>query len=235
MNKDWDNEKRVNWCCAVMMEGEANEVFGDDLFEIKESKLKDAGLGLFTKNAIPKHVPIVKYPIHYLVKLEGEASEMAWARGLYDFKENKDAVIHSQTLKDYSVSICEDIGAFGDPAFTNNKTLCGHMCNDRGFHPDKKYNDKLNNAILYLGDVWSIKDIGEDEEIYVSYGEAFWDSRYLREKKMEDDIINATDETTEKKREETRPEKCDRDTEDNEVVSGGQKTDNGDGDGNNSC
>ena len=99
---------------------------------------------------------------------------MAWCPSLYGEITEVDASAKAETLLQNNLIISEGIRGMGDTTFINNKVLCGHMANDRGFNPYKEYKESLNNSYFYLGDVWSARDIEEGEEIYVSYGKQYW-------------------------------------------------------------
>ena len=195
MNEDWDEKQKLDWLCAVMGETNKNEEGGDEWFEIKQSSLKNAGLGVFTKIDIPKGVPIIKYPVHYLVKInDGHNAEIAFCRDLYDNEET--AIKHlEEDLKEYQYRLSENLVIVSDPQFTKNKVLCGHYCNDRGYNPDKTYKPDLNNCMARYEDVFSMRDIKAGEELTFQYGKKYWyegmDGAKSRHEKNISTIINA--------------------------------------------
>jgi hypothetical protein len=178
MNEDWDEKQKLDWLCAVLCESEKNEVGGDDWFEIKKSNLTNAGLGIFTKIDLPKGCPILKYPVHYLVKInQGHDAEIAFARKLYIDElgmEEQDAISYQNDLREYQYKITDNIVIVSDPQFVQNKVLCGHLCNDRGYNPHKDYKPSLNNCQARYEDIFSIQDIKAGEELTVPYGKKYW-------------------------------------------------------------
>ena len=119
---------------------------------VKQSRIPNAGKGLFTKVFIPKGTRIVEY--------KGKIS--TWKD--VDHKEGKNGYIYYVT-RNYVID-----------ASTNQKALARFANDARGLQHIKGMN---NNCIyaLFNGKVYiqSIKDIPPNSEILVDYGREYWD------------------------------------------------------------
>ncbi len=138
-------------------------------FEIKESKIKGTGNGVYTKKFIPKNSLITYYSPTYIISKDNK---------IYTDNQiitDKDKIMDLyETYKDYHITYY-NTGIIGLPSYRNNKYL-GHLINDKGYKLGKIYKPNLNNCIFHnkgLG-ILSTRDIKKGEELYVTYGKNYW-------------------------------------------------------------
>jgi hypothetical protein len=151
----------------IMLE---TQEFKHNELEIKESKLKNGGLGLFTNVFIPINNIICFYPCDLVQNMknpnifykEGKIIQM-------ELNEINKKLVY---MNDYSINM-DHYRIIPDIEQTN-KVYCGHMANDRGYHPLKTYKKELNNCRFEALNIVSNKDIQKGEELCVSYGSNYW-------------------------------------------------------------
>lgn len=118
----------------------------DFKLEIKKSNIKDAGLGVFSKEFIQKNTLLGEY-------IGEKKHQNDFSYGLYCL----------QLKSEYSID-----------AFNYPRTIFA-MINDSRFS-DFTYNCKF---ITYenKAEVWAIRDININDELYLNYGDGYWKYR----------------------------------------------------------
>ena len=143
---------------------------------IKNSLLGNAGLGVFAKTDIKKNTPII---IYYGEKITNKEIMSLYLKDNKNYQKNISPYLRSTGIPDTQVN-----GKKSEK--TNNINLKGYLVNDSfnitniDDESIKKYlsnKNKNNLSILETKDFpiyYSIRDIKEDEELYVSYGLGYW-------------------------------------------------------------
>lgn len=154
---------------------ENNEDIGVCNLEIKESKIKGGGMGVYTKKEIPVNCFVTYYSPTYLL----------W--GGNGPKKNMRIYTNNKIIKDYNqiVDIClknkeyminyQNLEIISEPGYRNKQYL-GHLLNDKGYKTGKIYRPLLNNCSFDDKglSIISTRDIKKGEELYVSYGKEYW-------------------------------------------------------------
>ena len=130
----------------------------------KKSNLKNAGNGIFAKKDFNVGDIICMYqPYTILDKDDNHVITL-----------DKDRKNYSEILKcygDYMLNLKHNISLFGNPDYCMNEHYLGHMPNDRGYSPFKRYNDKFNNGFFSFLYLIASKPIKKNQEIFISYGD----------------------------------------------------------------
>lgn len=136
--------------------------------EIKESKIKGTGSGLFTTKFIPKNSFITYYSPTYIFT------------GKQIYTDNKIITDQEEVYEIYNKNIDYSMKYYNTriislPNYRNNKYL-GHLLNDKGYKFGKIYKPQLNNCRHDENGLSTIstRDIKEGEELYASYGKQYW-------------------------------------------------------------
>jgi len=138
----------------------------DNIYK-KKSKLKNAGNGIFAKRDFLSGEIICLYcPYLIFDKKNGQVITID--------KDEKNLDEINKCYGDYVLNVYHDISIFANPNFEKNKDCLGHMCNDRGYSPYKRYNEDFNNGIFNYLYLIATKPIRKDDEIYISYGRNYW-------------------------------------------------------------
>lgn len=150
------------------LESETKDTTLNDL-EIKQSKIKNTGDGLFTKVDIKKGQVVTIYSPSYMMidnKVYTPDNEI-----ITDKKIIED--IYSK-YRDYSIQYYNTI-IIAIPHFRSPKYL-GHLINDKGYKFGKIYKPQLNNCKFFKNglEIISTRDIKAGEELYVTYGKSYW-------------------------------------------------------------
>ncbi len=139
--------------------------------EIKESKIKGAGLGLFTKCKIPKHSIICYYPCDVIHAPEvNKFYELGEERDANNYTEEE---IKNMKHGDYNLNLVPFV-IVSSEGFKPNKMYVGNFMNDKGYNVDGDYKVTDNNVTIQGLDVISLKDIEAGEELYFGYGREYW-------------------------------------------------------------
>ena len=140
---------------------------------IKDSKLKNAGKGLFTNIDIPKNQVVCFYPVKLIQDLE--FCDIFYKDGNGEpftpekTQENKELVFGG----DYNLNMYP-FRLITDNFIPPNKCYLAHLPNDRAYHPDKTYKPQLNNCEFEGLNLVSKRDIKAGEELFVTYGKDYW-------------------------------------------------------------
>jgi len=148
--------------------------------EVKDSKLKNAGKGLFTNIDIPKDNVICFYPVKLIQDLEfpdvfykdGEPTPFTPDKT----EENVQLIYNS----DYNMNI-EKFRIITDNYIPKNQIYVAHIPNDRAYHPDKTYKPQLNNCRFEGLNLVSTREIKAGEELTTTYGKQYWYSDFETE------------------------------------------------------
>lgn len=160
-----DHQKNMN------LESKPLEIYN---LEIKESKIPNSGLGLFTKCNIPKHSIICYYPCDIInVPEEEKYYENGEEVNINNIPEDKTKKIYNG---DYNLNLPPYIIVAWEGE-RNNKMYVGNFMNDKGYKPNKIYKSSLNNCGIQGLDVISLRDIKAGEELCYSYGKSYWYDR----------------------------------------------------------
>ncbi len=151
---------------------------------VKQSKLKNAGQGLFTNIDIPKNNIICFYPVKLMQDLE--FPDLFYKDGVAEpftpelNKKNKQLIYNS----DYNIQL-HPFRIITDDYIPDNQIYLGHIANDRGYHPEKTYKPQLNNCRFEGMNLVSCKDIKAGEELFTTYGKNYW----FNDNHLDKDII----------------------------------------------
>lgn len=181
-----------------------------DFLYLDNSKLSGAGQGLFTKKAFKAGETICYYPpcaysfisgikngkMEYIIKYSPEIPE----EYKYLCKPNN---INNYILEYQGVNL---IGLERKYLDINNSLFWGHLVNDNNYNPKKKYGYNKHNSIFKLQPfeittnsfkenlpvkVMAIKDIKENDEIFVSYGKDYWFNNIIGELSIHQKIVKS--------------------------------------------
>jgi len=148
-----------------------DQKFDKNELEIKESKLKNGGLGLFTNVPIPANNILCFYPLDLIQDLNNP--DTFYKNGektlIEQSEENKEKVYYG----DFTI-VMENYRIIAEAGLKKNHLYCGHMANDKGYNPQKTYKPQLNNCRYEALNIVSNRNIKIGEEIYVSYGKQYW-------------------------------------------------------------
>jgi hypothetical protein len=139
--------------------------------EVKESKIKGAGLGLFTKCKIPQHSIICYYPCDVITAPEVDK--------FYELGEevNKDKYSEEEIQRmkygDYNFNL-DPFVCVTTEGFKTNKMYVGNFMNDKGYNIKEDYKITNNNVTIQGLDCVSLIDIEAGEELYYGYGKGYW-------------------------------------------------------------
>ena len=157
----------------------------EPFLEIKESKIKGTGNGLYTTKFIPKNSLVTYYSPTYIISGDNKI-----------YTDNKiitDKVIIMDILKtygEYSIKYY-NTKIIGLPGYRSNKYL-GHLINDKGYKPGKIYKPHLNNCTFNCKKglaILSTRDIKKGEELYVTYGKNYWYSNVMFQGRTRNEMI----------------------------------------------
>jgi len=157
-----------------------------DVVEVRKSKVH--GNGVFAKQNIKKDEILTFYPIDILkLKVDDDSCIATFSKRYL----NKYGAVYDDRFTDYQYRMPDNNLIIGCPDFTDNNNFIGHIINDISKHNKtsksiKKYKNDIKkcNAILYncsdnnlYVPVLASRDIIQNEEIFVSYGVQYWDTR----------------------------------------------------------
>jgi hypothetical protein len=173
--------------------------------EKKESKIKGAGLGLFTNKFIKRGEIITRYPFHIIIHKDVNDTKVINISGHKDcYTKDDNPEDFYERWESYGVHIVGEpempitdlIKGYADcnPEFNKNQDFLGYQANDNAFDPTSqknKYHIQRNNAeFQHKSLIIATRDINKGEEIYLSYGKDFW----FESEERGDRVISRADE-----------------------------------------
>ena len=166
------------------LEYESQDTTLNNNLEIKQSKIKNTGNGVFTKVDIQKGQIVTIYSPSYIIvdkKVYTPDNEI-----ITDIAIIKD--LHSK-YKDYDIRYYNTT-IMAIPHFRSPKYL-GHLINDKGYKLGKIYKSQLNNCQFYNNglEIISTRDIKAGDELYVTYGKKYWYDILVEIGKSRNEII----------------------------------------------
>ena len=170
---DEQDQQIIEYCCNHQKN--MKEVFKCPRLEVKQSKLNQAGNGLFTNEPIKANTIICYYPCNVFYNMQDP--EVFYKEGEL-MKEGIKGFTHDEIWKvyqgDYNLNILPYKIVCYDGSPYPNELYAGHFTNDRGYNPKKRYKEHMNNRRFEALNIVASRDIKAGEEIYVSYGQAYW-------------------------------------------------------------
>lgn len=123
-------------------------VWNEEAFEIKESTIPGAGLGLFARTTIHPGDTIGPYV----------------GKILSDAQANREPYVNSL----YLVWVCKDCWIYGEPPYANYTRFINH--------DEKRPNTELVTSSRWKkARIIAIRKIQPGHEIFFDYGESYWD------------------------------------------------------------
>jgi SET domain-containing protein len=170
-DKEKAKEEILKYCLGHQKLMNQDQKLLKNELEIKKSKLKHGGLGLFSNVFIPKDNILSFYPIDILQDLEDPDTFYENGEKVKkEFTEENKRIIYNGdyniTMPPYRIIALE--------GKKENELYHGHFLNDRAYHPKKSYKPELNNCRYEALHIVSNRDIQKGEELYVTYGESYW-------------------------------------------------------------
>lgn len=169
-----DHQKNMN------LESKPLEIYN---LEIKESKIPNSGLGLYTKCKIPKDSIVCYYPCNIIYNPE---EEKYYENG-EEVNKNED-ILNKINNSDYNINM-EPYIIVAWEGQNKNKMYVGNYMNDKGYKVNKIYKKSLNNCTIQGLDVITLRDIKEGEELYYGYGKSYWYNRKEDEEYSRNQLI----------------------------------------------
>jgi hypothetical protein len=199
--------------CGAARQDPNNAIFDADVC-IKESKIPNAGLGVFAKRNFKNGEVACIYPVHLIQKVKNGSEKMDlmcrlsnWI-GVADGDDDDDWLKRKEefTIDDvvencheYGVNVFRgptmDILVRHDPTLPVSPKYYGGFLNDNGFRLGKVYKPENNNCSLGNAQlnntcrlqVVCTQDIKEGDELCHSYGSGYWFGTQEGENHTKDD------------------------------------------------
>jgi len=163
--------------------------FEHNELEVKPSKLKGGGKGLFTNVSIPKDNILCFYPCDIIQ--DTITPHIFYKNGEKTLLEHNAENIKKVEDGDYNIRI-EQYRVVSDESTKKNELYCGNFINDRAYHPKKAYKPVLNNCRFEAMNIVSNRKINKGEELYVTYSAGYWynmlDSGRSRDEDMKEQL-----------------------------------------------
>lgn len=157
----------------------------NDELEVKPSKLKGAGEGLYTNVTIPANNILAFYPLDLIQDLDNPAVFYEDGKEVrLEYNENN---IEKVANGDYTIRM-NNYRIISNKGFKPNQLYCGNLLNDRGYAPNKPYKPELNNCRFEALNIVSNRLIKAGEELCVSYGKNYWYNDIKDGKSRDDEI-----------------------------------------------
>jgi UTP-glucose-1-phosphate uridylyltransferase len=154
--------------------------------DIKQSRILNSGIGIFTTRNISKCEIITFYPGDYICYKKPKTEEIIKLGEI----TQKLGYKNTQYNNEYGLMMCNKYSICGEPSIRDNPTYLGHLIND-GYKPSisDTENDYIIKSTSYANceiiiingglhcAIIALRDIKKDEELYLSYGSKYWFSR----------------------------------------------------------